>query len=119
MSSDTPAAPVSKKMVWAGRIISGLVVLFMLFDSESYRRVGGFDEELFIGEEVFLSMALKKLGRFKLLGVPIQTSGRKLRMYSGRQILSRSIGIILRGKRGARSRENCEFWYDGRRESAR
>jgi glycosyltransferase involved in cell wall biosynthesis len=92
---------------------------FLFTTRKNFDRVGGFDEELFIGEEVFLSMALKKLGRFKLLGVPIQTSGRKLRMYSGRQILSRSIGIILRGKRGARSRENCEFWYDGRRESAR
>jgi hypothetical protein len=33
MPSDTTAAPASKKMVWAGRIMSGLVVLFMLFDS--------------------------------------------------------------------------------------
>ncbi|MCU1299640.1 MAG: Arginine/ornithine antiporter ArcD [Acidobacteriaceae bacterium] len=26
-------APVSKKMLWAGRIISGLVILFLLFDA--------------------------------------------------------------------------------------
>ncbi len=32
MHSATHAAPVSKKMLWAGRIISALVVLFLLFD---------------------------------------------------------------------------------------
>ena len=33
MHSDTEAAPVSKKSLWAGRIISALVVLFLLFDA--------------------------------------------------------------------------------------
>jgi hypothetical protein len=33
MPSDAAANPTSKKMLWAGRILSGLVVLFMLFDS--------------------------------------------------------------------------------------
>ncbi len=32
MPSDTQVVPVSKKKLWAGRIISTLVVLFMLFD---------------------------------------------------------------------------------------
>lgn len=36
MPSDTTAVPASKKMLWAGRIISGLVVLFMLLDSVSH-----------------------------------------------------------------------------------
>jgi len=33
MPSTTQAAPVSKKTLWAGRILSGLVVLFLVFDS--------------------------------------------------------------------------------------
>lgn len=33
MQSDSQAAPASKKMLWTGRVISGLVVLFLLFDS--------------------------------------------------------------------------------------
>jgi hypothetical protein len=33
MQSDTQAAPVSKKSLWAGRIISALVVVFLLFDA--------------------------------------------------------------------------------------
>jgi len=32
MSSATQAAPTSKKMTWAGRIISGVTVLFLIFD---------------------------------------------------------------------------------------
>jgi hypothetical protein len=32
MQSTTQAAPVSMKAVWTGRVISGLVVLFLLFD---------------------------------------------------------------------------------------
>jgi glycosyltransferase involved in cell wall biosynthesis len=90
---------------------------FLFTTRQFFDRVGGFDEKLFIGEEVFFSIALKKIGRFKLLPVPILTSGRKLRMYSGRHILSRSFWIILRGWRGARSRKHLELWYEGRRES--
>jgi hypothetical protein len=32
MRSATEASPVSKKLLWTGRIISGIVVLFMLFN---------------------------------------------------------------------------------------
>jgi DoxX-like family len=32
MESPTPTAPGSTTMLWAGRILGGLVVLFMLFD---------------------------------------------------------------------------------------
>jgi glycosyltransferase involved in cell wall biosynthesis len=91
---------------------------FLFTSRENFDRVGGFDEELFVGEEVYLSIALKKIGPFKILSAPILTSGRKLRMYSGRHILSRFVWILLRGKRAVRSRENLELWYEGRRESA-
>jgi hypothetical protein len=33
MQSATQTTPVSKKLLWAGRIISALVVLFLLFDA--------------------------------------------------------------------------------------
>jgi glycosyltransferase involved in cell wall biosynthesis len=82
-----------------------------------FDRAGGFDEQLFAGEEIYFSQALKKLGRFRLLGDPVVTSGRKLRMHSGRHVLNRSVGIILRGKRGVRSRAGLDLWYDGKRET--
>jgi hypothetical protein len=36
MASDTTAAPTSKGMLWTGRIMSALVVLFMLLDGVSH-----------------------------------------------------------------------------------
>ena len=91
---------------------------FLFTTSDNFEKAGGFDEQLFIGEEVYFSQALKKLGRFRLLKTPVLTSGRKLRMYSGRYILWRSFWIVLRGKRGVQSRRNLELWYEGRRETA-
>ena len=90
---------------------------FLFTTRKNFDAVGGFDERLFIGEEVFFSMALGKLGPFRILRDPILTSGRKLRMYSARKILSRSFWIVLRGKRAAHSRHNLEIWYDGKRET--
>ena len=91
---------------------------FIFTTRENFEHVGRFDEQLFIGEEVYLSIALKRIGRFKVLSTPILTSGRKLRMHSCPRVLSHFFWILLRGRRGAENRDNCEFWYDGRRESA-
>src|SRR6266487_864712 len=90
---------------------------FLFTTRRNFDAIGGFDEEYYIGEEVYFSLALRKLGRFKVLRAPILTSGRKLRMYSARYVLGRSLSIILRGPRAARSREKLEFWYNGRREN--
>jgi glycosyltransferase involved in cell wall biosynthesis len=89
---------------------------FLFTTRRNFDAIGQFDEQYFIGEEVYFSLALRKLGRFKVLRAPILTSGRKLRMYSARYVLGRSLSIILRGPRAARSREKLEFWYNGRRE---
>jgi glycosyltransferase involved in cell wall biosynthesis len=91
---------------------------FLFTTRKNFDAVDGLDETLFIGEEVYFSLALKKLGRFKILSEPIITSGRKLRMYSAGQILSRSFSIILRGRRGASSRAGLDLWYDGKRETS-
>jgi len=90
---------------------------FLFTTRENFDRAGGFDEELFAGEEVYFSQALKKIGRFLLLADPVVTSGRKLRMHSARRILGLSVGIVLRGKQGVRSRDKLDLWYDGKRET--
>jgi glycosyltransferase involved in cell wall biosynthesis len=89
---------------------------FLFTTRRNFDAIGGFDEQYFIGEEVYFSLALRKLGRFKVLREPIVTSGRKLRMYSARHVLGRSLSIIIRGPRAARSRAKLDFWYNGRRE---
>jgi len=89
---------------------------FLFTTRKNFDAIGGFDEKLFIGEEVYFSMALRKIGRFRILPEPVVTSGRKLRMYSAREILGNSLSVILRGPRAARSREGLHIWYDGKRE---
>ena len=90
---------------------------FLFTTRENFEAAGGFDEQFFAGEEVYFTMALKKQGRFKLIREPIVTSGRKLRMHSAPQILGGFVGIIFRGKRGVRSRDKLDLWYDGKRET--
>jgi glycosyltransferase involved in cell wall biosynthesis len=92
---------------------------FLFTTRKSFEAIGGFDETLFIGEEIYFSRALKKLGRFKILPQPVVTSGRKLRIYSAREIFSRSFAIIIRGMSAARSRDGLDFWYNGKREDRR
>ena len=83
----------------------------------NFEATGGFDEQYFAGEEVYFSLALRKLGRFKVLREPVLTSGRKLRMYPARQIVGTLLVMILGGPRMARSRARLRLWYDGKRES--
>jgi len=90
---------------------------FLFTSKENFHAAGGFDETLYVGEEVYFSLALHKLGRFRILSEPIITSGRKLRIYSATQILTHSLRVILRGPSGARSRDGLRIWYEGRRET--
>src|SRR6266480_4492274 len=89
---------------------------FLFTTRRNFYAIGGFDEQYFIGEEVYFSLALRKLGRFKVLREPILTSGRKLRMYSARHVLVRSFWIVIGGPTAARSRDKLDVWYDGKRE---
>ncbi len=89
---------------------------FLFTTRRNFETIGGFDEQYFVGEEVYFSLGLRKLGRFKVLREPIVTSGRKLRMYSAKQILGDFFAVILGGRRVARSRGRLGLWYDGKRE---
>jgi glycosyltransferase involved in cell wall biosynthesis len=89
---------------------------FLFTTRRNFDAIGGFDEQYFVGEEVYFSLALKKLGRFKVLREPILTSGRKLRMYSARHVFARLFRIIVSGPIAARSRDKLDVWYDGKRE---
>jgi glycosyltransferase involved in cell wall biosynthesis len=89
---------------------------FLFTTRRNFEAIGGFDEQHFAGEEVYFSLALRKFGRFRVLREPILTSGRKLRMYSAKQILSNFVAVILGGRRVTRSRASLGLWYDGKRE---
>ncbi len=89
---------------------------FLFSTRRNFEAIGGFDEQYFAGEEVYFSIALRKLGRFKVLREPIVTSGRKLRMYPAKQFLRNFFGVIVGGPRAVRSRAKLRLWYDGKRE---
>jgi len=89
---------------------------FLFTTRRNFEATGGFDEQYFAGEEVYFSLALRKLGRFKVLREPVVTSGRKLRMYPAKEILGTLFIMILGGPRMARSRARLGMWYDGKRE---
>ena len=90
---------------------------FLFTRRRNFDATGGFDEQYFAGEEVYFSLALRKLGRFKVLREPVITSGRKLRMYPAKEILGTLFVMIFGGPRMARSRARLRLWYDGRRET--
>jgi glycosyltransferase involved in cell wall biosynthesis len=89
---------------------------FLFTTRRNFDIIGGFDEQYFVGEEVWFSLALRKVGRFKVLAEPVLTSGRKLRIYSARQIFGNLFALILGGLSAARSRAKLHLWYDGKRE---
>jgi hypothetical protein len=85
MQSATQAAPVTNKVRWAGRILSGLAVLFLLFDSviklmkiaavtESFARLGYPDSlALAIGLLELVCIALYVFPRTSVLGAILLT----------------------------------------------
>ena len=89
---------------------------FLFCARASFEAAGGFDERMYGAEEIALGQALKRLGRFVVLREPVLSSGRKLRAYSGREILGVLGFLLRRGRRAVESREGLEMWYGPRRE---
>ncbi len=93
---------------------------FIFCETAGFRKLGGFSEELFAGEELELSQRLKKLAgengkRIVVLHRhPIATSARKVYLYSFREHF-RLITRAAFNRRILTSREACHLWYDGRR----
>lgn len=90
---------------------------FLFTTKSNFDAVGGFDEQYFAGEEIYFSLALRKLGRFMVLTEPVLSSGRKLRMYSAGQVTAKLFSLMIRGPGAARSRKRLDLWYSGKREN--
>jgi len=91
---------------------------FIYARREAFEAAGGFDETLYACEEIVLSIALKRRGRFVLLREGVTTSGRKIRMYSSWLIIPLIGRFALHGPAIFRQREGLEWWYEGKREKA-
>ena len=90
-------------------------------EAAAFRRLGGFSQDLYAGEEIDLFRRLKRLARAQRRKIvilhrhPLRTSGRKAHLYTKREHFAFMLKTLLLGGRNLRSRESCYAWYDGRR----
>jgi glycosyltransferase involved in cell wall biosynthesis len=81
----------------------------------AFDAAGGFDERLFAAEEIALSRALQRVGRFIILRERVLTSGRKMRTHSAWDLLRLFAGFVRHGPALLRRRERLSLWYGERR----
>lgn len=97
----------------AARIAPGC---FVFCTRAAFETAGGFDERYFAGEDVALSRALARQGRFMILREAVHTSARKLRTHSVLDHLRLLARFAWRPRTLLRSRQGLELWYGERRD---
>jgi hypothetical protein len=103
------------------RIMGLMAGSFIFVEAAAFRRVGGFNNQLFAAEEIDLSKRLKELARetgrkmIILHRYPLKTSARKLKLYTPRELLGFTFRVTLNRKKMLSSPEKAHMWYDGRR----
>ena len=100
------------------RIVRLAAGCFVFARRAEFEAVGGFDESRYYAEEVFLTLALRKRGRFVIVPEHVVSSARKFRWYGVAGVLGGMLKIGSRGLRGTESRDGLGLWYDSRREDA-
>ncbi len=96
-----------------GRLAAGC---FIFCTRDAFVAVGGFDEAYFGGEEVIISRALGRNGRFVILRSTVITSGRKLRCYSAGELMTSMFQLARGGTKAVKRRDGLELWYGERRD---
>jgi glycosyltransferase involved in cell wall biosynthesis len=89
---------------------------FLFCTRNAFVAAGGFDEAFYGAEELVMSRALRRQGRFVVLRQAVTTSGRKLRTHSLREVLMLVGRLALRGPSAVKQRKGMELWYAERRE---
>lgn len=94
---------------------------YVLCRSDAFRAIGGFSEALYAAEELDLSWRLHRWGRAHALRFviirdpPLDTSLRKLELYSARELAGMALRGLLHPHRALRDPRYLDHWYDGRR----
>jgi len=94
---------------------------FLFCRSQAFSELGGFDETLFVSEEIDFSRRLKRWARKHQQRViilnrnPLVTSGRKTHLYTLGDHLKFIARSLYMGRRLCRTRQHCGIWYEGRR----
>jgi glycosyltransferase involved in cell wall biosynthesis len=103
-------------LVWSFRSAGLATGCFLFCTRNAFAAVGGFDEAFYGAEELVMSRALKRHGRFVVLRQAVTTSGRKLRTHSVREMLAILARLALRGPGAVKQRQGMDLWYAERRE---
>ena len=116
---------VAELITWtwncASRLLKLLAGSFIFCEAATFRKIGGFSNELFVAEELDLAKRLKKLARETgkriviLHRHPLVTSARKMKLYTAREHLRFLSRVIFSNGRMLRNRDAAHLWYDGRR----
>lgn len=100
---------------WLFRIAGIAPGCFLFCTRADFVRAGSFDTRYYAGEDVALSRALARRGRFVILRQTVHTSDRKLRSFSKREHLGLLLRFLFRGRGMLRTRDALGFWYQRRR----
>lgn len=87
---------------------------FVFARRDVFERAGGFDERYFASEEIHLSRAMKRLGRFVILRERVVTSNRKARLLTPWQILWQFTRAAWPST--LKNRDRLPMWYGAYRE---
>jgi glycosyltransferase involved in cell wall biosynthesis len=101
--------------VWFARKMRMAFGCFLFATRAAFEAVGGFDATLYATEEVTLSLALRRHGRFVILRQRVSTSGRKLRTHSTAEWFLQIYRITIARERYIRDRNAMGVWYGDRR----
>jgi glycosyltransferase involved in cell wall biosynthesis len=101
---------------WLMRTARWAAGCFLFVRADVFRAVGGFDEQYFASEEIHLSRAVKKHGRFVILRELVTTSGRKGRLFTTRQFVWQFARALWPPT--LKRRDRLEIWYGGEREKS-
>ncbi|WON73628.1 glycosyltransferase [Nitrosospira sp. Is2] len=89
--------------------------------SDGFREIGGFNQELYVADEITLSRKLRQWGRQRglefviLTRFPLETSPRKVVLYSAGELFGQFSRVLLNPRWSLRDKKQLPIWYDGRR----
>lgn len=88
---------------------------FVFCTRQAFDTVGGFDESLYVTEDVRFGRSLRRAGRVVILREQVYSSARKMRTYSLGEKFRFMLRFMLAPKQVSRDRERLDLWYGSRR----
>lgn len=100
---------------WIARTFRLAAGSYFFATREGWVSTGGFNEEVYAGEELGFAIELKKWGRrrglgFRVLPHAVPSSARKVRQFTSVQVMRQFALCAWPGNLGRRDR--CAFWYE-------